>query len=68
MSTTVVAEGDFVQIPDWVEDLESFRRWAHSDEFPETGRICYLDGEVWVDMSKEQFFRTTRPRMSLPSC
>src|SRR5262249_36027312 len=25
-------------------------------EFPETGRICYLDGEVWVDMSKEQFF------------
>src|SRR5262249_62324771 len=21
-----------------------------------TGRICYLDGEVWVDMSKEQVF------------
>jgi Uma2 family endonuclease len=56
MSTTVVAEGEFVQIPDWVGNLESFRRWAHSDEFPETGRICYLDGEVWVDMSKEQLF------------
>jgi Uma2 family endonuclease len=44
-----------VSIPVWVQDLDSFRRWAHSDEFPETGQICYLNGEVLVDMSKEQF-------------
>jgi Uma2 family endonuclease len=44
-----------VTIPVWVRDLDSFRRWAHSDEFPETGQICYLNGEVLVDMSKEQF-------------
>ena len=25
-----------------------------SDEFPEYGRIAYLKGEVWIDMSKEQ--------------
>src|SRR5947209_12773337 len=54
--TTVVVEGDVVQIPEWATDLESFRRWADSDDFPETGRICYLKGEVWVDMSKEQAF------------
>jgi Uma2 family endonuclease len=45
-----------VSIPEWVQDLDSFRRWARSEEFPETGRICYLKGEVWVDMSKEQFY------------
>jgi Uma2 family endonuclease len=54
MSTVVIE--DTVCIPDWVEDLESFRRWADMDEFPEDGRICYLDGVVWVDMSKEQIF------------
>jgi Uma2 family endonuclease len=53
---TVRYESDKLNIPAWVTDLASFRRWAHSDEFPETGRICYLDGEVWADMSKEQVF------------
>ena len=54
--TTVVVEGDVVQIPEWATDLESFRRWADSNDFPEAGRICYLQGEVWVDLSKEQLF------------
>jgi Uma2 family endonuclease len=56
MTTTLVVEREAVTIPGWVDDLESFRRWARSEEFPETGRICYLEGEVWVDISKEQFF------------
>jgi Uma2 family endonuclease len=45
-----------VDIPSGISDLRAFRRWAHSDEFPETGRICFLDGRVWLDMSKEQVF------------
>jgi len=53
---TVVFEGREAQIPGWVADLESFRRWTEADEFPKVGRICYLKGEVWVDMSKEQLF------------
>jgi Uma2 family endonuclease len=56
MTTTLVVESQSVSGPAWVHDLDSFRRWARSNEFPETGRICYLDGEVWVDMSKEQAF------------
>jgi Uma2 family endonuclease len=56
MTTTFVVEKQLVSIPAWVDDLESFRRWARSKQFPDTGRICYLNGEVWVDMSKEQFF------------
>jgi len=56
MTTTLVVEKQLVSIPAWIHDLDSFRRWADSDEFPETGQICYLNGEVWVDMSKEQVF------------
>ena len=54
MSTIVFDEAS-VTIPPWVVDHDSFRRWVHSSEFPETGRICFL-GEVWLDMSKEQVF------------
>jgi hypothetical protein len=43
-------------IPAWVDDLESFRRWAHSDEFPERGAFSYLNGEIWVDLRMEEFF------------
>jgi Uma2 family endonuclease len=53
---TIVNETDQVDVPPWVSDLDSFRRWADLDEFPEEGRICYLKGNVWVDMSREQIF------------
>ena len=45
-----------VSVPSWVVDLESFRRWADSDDFPGEGRIWYLKGAVGVDMSKQQLF------------
>jgi hypothetical protein len=53
---TFLHESVQVSVPDWVVDLESFRRWADADDFPETGRIWFLKGEVWIDMSKEQLF------------
>jgi Uma2 family endonuclease len=53
---TIVLYDDSVDIPDGISDLTGFRRWAHSEDFPETGRICFLDGRVWLDMSKEQVF------------
>lgn len=43
-------------IPCWVVDLESFRRWSLSDDFPETGRYAWIDGDVWVDLAMEQLF------------
>jgi Uma2 family endonuclease len=54
--STFISETAVVHVPPEVKDLASFRRWAHSDRFPEEGRICFLNGEVWVDMSKEQVF------------
>jgi Uma2 family endonuclease len=55
MSTIIFDEAS-VRIPAWVVDQASFRRWLQSDDFPEIGRICFFQGEVWVDMSKEQVF------------
>src|SRR5689334_6664609 len=52
----MVVDDWVVRIPPWVQDLASFRRWLHSDDFPETGRVCFLRGDVWVDLSKEQLF------------
>ncbi len=53
--STIWFDRNKVRIPAQVLDLATFRRWAHSDEFPEKGHVAYLAGEVWVDMSKEQF-------------
>jgi Uma2 family endonuclease len=54
MSTIVIL--DQVRIPSWVNDLESFRRWSRTDDYPERGCLSFLDGEIWVDMSMEQLF------------
>lgn len=45
---------DRVRVPADVSDLASFRRWAQSDEFPDTGHVAFLAGEVLVDMSPEE--------------
>jgi Uma2 family endonuclease len=45
-----------IRVPEWVVDLASFRRWYNSSDFPEQGRIDYIQGTVWVDMSMEQIF------------
>lgn len=56
---TIVNETTEVRVPTWVKDLRSFRRWADTDDFPQTGRICFFQGGVWGDMSKEQVFSHT---------
>lgn len=50
---TIVLQGEGVRIPANFTDLESFRQWVRSDEFPERGRIDWIDGEVQIDMSPE---------------
>jgi hypothetical protein len=40
---TFIDESNQVSIPSWVTDLNSFRRWADSGDFPDTGRICYTE-------------------------
>lgn len=45
-----------IRVPEWVRDFDSFVTWMHSDEFPEEGRIDYLNGEVWIDISMEELY------------
>ncbi len=52
----VKLEWEHIVIPVWVKNLASFRRWTNSDDFPEHGRICYLAGEIDIDLCREPIF------------
>jgi Uma2 family endonuclease len=45
-----------VCIPSEVIDLDSFCRWACSDQFPQRGRFSFLRGTIWVDLSMEVLY------------
>lgn len=54
MATSVIFE-DSLEVP-MIGSLAEFRRWALSDNFPQRGRIDYLDGHIEVDMSPEDIY------------
>ena len=54
-----------VEVPLDVQDLEAFRRWALSDEFPENGRIDFINGNIEIDMSPENAFTHGSPKIKL---
>jgi Uma2 family endonuclease len=54
--TMVLLTDESIHIPDEIHDLAAFRKWFHSDSFPEEGRLCFIDGAVWVDTGMEQLF------------
>ncbi len=56
LMTTVVAPNGEIAIPGWVVDFASFRRWLHSTDFPEYGKICFINNRVWADLTMEEFF------------
>ena len=43
-------------IPEWVVDHESFRRWATSEDLPRRGWFSFIDGTIWVERTREEFF------------
>jgi Uma2 family endonuclease len=61
----VVEPPDGTVVPGWVTDLASFSRWAESPEFPETGRVSYVQGDVWMDMSMEDLFTHNLLKMEI---
>ena len=65
LSHTFHGERGSVCLPPWVIDLESFRRWAVSDEAPDKTPVYFLADEVWIDMSKEQLFSHNQLKLSL---
>jgi Uma2 family endonuclease len=43
-----------IRIPATATTLAGFREWVMSDDFPEHGRISYVQGEIFLDMSPEE--------------
>ena len=54
-----------VVIPPGIETLADFRAWALSDNFPQRGRIDYIQGCIEVDMSPEDFFMHGTPKTEI---
>jgi Uma2 family endonuclease len=54
--TTLLLEDESLQIPDGINDLAAFRAWFDSDSFPDRGRFFFLDGAVWLDLTREELF------------
>jgi Uma2 family endonuclease len=55
MASSVIFQ-EQVEIPLTIRSLADFRRWALSEDFPQTGRIDYLSGKIEVDVSPENLF------------
>ena len=53
VATSLLIE-DRLEIPLGLRTLADFRAWALSDDFPEKGRIDYVQGRIEVDMSPEE--------------
>jgi Uma2 family endonuclease len=49
-------------IPASVVDLQSFREWTKSRDFPRKGRIDYIEGNIEVDMSPSNIQRHGLPK------
>jgi Uma2 family endonuclease len=62
---TIVAETGTVRMPISLATLSAFRGWMHSDAVSEDMRAYFLDGEVWIDMSREQLFSHNQVKFAL---
>ncbi len=51
---TILLQPEGLRIPADLADLAAFRRWVHSDDFPERGRLDWIGGELEVDVAPEE--------------
>lgn len=49
-----------IVIPPGAHTLAGFRAWAKSDDFPERGRISFIDQDILIDMSPEELETHTK--------
>lgn len=57
--SAVIVDGKVV-VPAWVTDLDSYRRWAYSPDYPSSGWVSFLNGEIWVDATMEELITHNR--------
>ncbi|MBI4616620.1 MAG: Uma2 family endonuclease [Planctomycetes bacterium] len=61
----IVFQPDGVEIPAGITDLARFRAWVHSDDFPERGRIDWIDGRMEVDCLPEDLNTHGSPKSAI---
>jgi hypothetical protein len=49
----IAGDDGVLQIPPGIQTLAGFRRWMHSDEFPEKLKAHFIQGNIYLDMSQE---------------
>ena len=64
MAVTVVFDEE-IEVPMDLGCLADFRRWATSEDFPERGRIDYVDRRIEVDLSPEDLHTHGTPKTEL---
>ena len=64
MSASILIQ-DELEIPAGFDTLDEFRHWTESDEFPDTGRIDFIQGRVEIDMSPDNLFFHSAPKSEI---
>ena len=54
-----------VTVPETAADLDGFRQWTLSDEFPDNARIDFLAGRIFVDLSMQRHQAHALPKTEI---
>lgn len=60
----IVPDATF-EVPPSAHTHDGFRAWATSDDFPQTGRICWLGGVIFIDLTPELINAHNRVKTTL---
>lgn len=63
----MVYDDPSVAVPAQAATLEGFRAWAVSEDFPRRGRVCWIDGEMLIEMSPEGLERHNKIKAEVVS-
>lgn len=54
-----------LDIPPGIDTLDDFRRWVHSEDFPEQGRIDWVAGKLEIEMAPDNIFWHSSPKSEI---
>lgn len=55
MATILNDDAYLIEVPATAHTLEGFRQWTYSDDFPDRGKITFVEGRLLIDMSPERY-------------
>ena len=45
---------ELIEVPPTAYTLDGFTKWTYSQDFPDQGKITFVDGRILIDMSPER--------------